>query len=160
MANFNEQEYQQYLTQRQQIINEFTQTKAYDLIKQRLNNLITTEVREYNFVLFMENQDLISYLINNPLPYLTVANNFYLYTQPSQVSNLDEAVQQLQILFDQHGIAITEQRIRSLLSPQQNRYVRVMDGVSSIIATNLINLKREYQQNPQYSGRTTSLTGE
>ena len=157
ITNFDEIEYDQYLINKQKIIDTFDQSQAINLIKTRLNKIINTWVRPYNFVGFIDNQELIAYLSKNPIPYLSIESNFYLYIDPSKVGDTNQAVQQLQILFSQYGLSYTQEKIKALLSPQENRYVKLMEWVSSIIATNMISLKKEYQNN---SGRTITTTGD
>jgi len=60
----------------------------------------------------------------------------------------------MQVLLSQYGFTFTAAKIQALLSPQENRYVKIMDGVSSIIATNMINLKQEYQLDTTRSTKT------
>ncbi len=157
VTSFDEGEYEQYLNTRQQAIDIFDQNQAISLIKTRLSKTINTWIRPYNFVGFIDNPELITYLSNNPIPYLSIESNFYLYADPNKIDNINQAVQQTQVLFAQYGLSYTQEKIKALLSPQENRYVKLMEWVSSIISTNLINIKKEYQSN---SGRTVKTTGD
>jgi hypothetical protein len=58
---------------------------------------------------------------------LSIESNFYLYADPSKVGDIDQAVQQIQVLFAQYGLSYTPEKIKALLSPQENRYVKLME---------------------------------
>lgn len=154
VTSFDEGEYAQYLIDKQTAIDVFSEDQALTLIKTRLNKIINTWVRPYNFVWFIENPELIAYINQNPISYLSVENNFYLYVNPSKVWDINTAAQQMQVLLSQYGLSFTTQKITALLSPQENRYVKIMDGVSSIIATTMITTKQEYQNNTWRSTKT------
>jgi len=154
ISSFDEAEYSKYLTAKQQVVDAFTPEQATTLIQTRLNTIINPWVRQYNFVSFIENNELLAYLATNPLPYLTLENNFYLYTIPSKVTNVQDVSKELQIILSQYGVNLTTDKIQALLTPQQNRYVKLMEGVSSIIATNMMNIKKQYQANTGWTVST------
>lgn len=157
ISSFDEAEYNDYLVKREDVITKFTKEQWLELIKTRLNKTINTWVRPYNFIWFIENADLISYLNANPIPYLSIESNFYLYADPSKVGDINKEVQRMQVLLSQYSITLTSEKIKALLSPQENRYIKIIEWASSIIATNLINIKKEYQTN---TGRMVATTGD
>lgn len=154
ISSFDEIEYDQYLIEKQAAIDSFDEAQALTLISARLNKIINTWVRPYNFVWFIENPELISYINQNPIPYLSIASNFYLYVDPNKVGDITTATQQMQVLLSQYGLSFTSNKITALLTPQENRYVKIMEWVSSIIATTMITTKREYQNNTWWIVRT------
>lgn len=154
VTSFDADEYAQYLVAKQLSIDSFNQEQGMSAIKKRLTKIIVTWVRLYNFVWFIDNPELINYINQWTIPYLTIESNFYLYVDPSKVANISNATQQTQILLSQYGISYSTAKIQALLTPQENRYVKIMEGVSSIIATNMINAKKEYQSDKTRSTPT------
>jgi len=129
-----------YSAQIAPIISEFTPERAVGLISQRLDQLIQPGIKEVNYIWFSEDQVLLEAVA--ALPY-TVVEGQFMYIRPEAVIEKDREAQRLFQLLDAYKFSITLDALRTLVRPQENRYVKITDGINAKLADRLLKEKRD-----------------
>gem|GEM_PF-4487721 len=76
------------------------------------------------------------------LPY-TVVEGQFMYIRPEAVIEKDREAQRLFQLLDAYKFSITLDALRTLVRPQENRYVKITDGINAKLADRLLKEKRD-----------------
>lgn len=127
-----------YTTQIASIIAEFTPERAVGLIQQRLDQLIQPGIKELNYIWFSEDPLLLEAIAT--LPYIVTEGQF-MYVRPDAVIEKDREAQRLYELLVSYKFPVTLDVLRTLVRPQENRYVKITDGVNAKLADRLLQEK-------------------
>lgn len=122
------------------IIEEFTTERAVGLIQQRLDQMIQPGIKEVNYIWFSEDPLLLEAVAQ--LPY-TVVDGQFMYVRPASVIEKDREAQRLFQLLSAYKFSITLDVLRTLVRPQENRYVKITDGINAKLADRLLQQKRD-----------------
>jgi cell division protein FtsI/penicillin-binding protein 2 len=109
-----------------------------------LASKIKTGLKEQNYVGFFDDERLIAKLQELDLPYLSVANNYYLYIIPDRVRSESSAAKYLHQLLLEHGHVYDVDYLRSLMQPQEVRYIRLLTNMNAKIAKMIKDAKNYY----------------
>ena len=107
-----------------------------DLVKQELDDLIYIGTKPRNFVSYIENEDFRKDIQKTQLPYLQIDGNA-LYVLVSQVSDVNKAGSELYALLSRHQIIFSYKQLKYILSPQENRYVKIASNMSHELVNEL-----------------------
>lgn len=133
-----------YTTQIATIISEFTTERALGLIQQRLDQLIQPGIKELNYVGYTDDADLLSGAA--ALPYMIVEWQF-MYVRPTAVIEKDREALRLFQLLKAYNFSIDIDVLRTLVRPQENRYVKITDGINAKLADTILKEKRQATDN-------------
>lgn len=134
----------EYLSiQKQKIIEEFSWSKANELISKQLDQIIKTWIREKNYLWFYDNDKLLQELKKKNFSFLEINWN-YIYTIPSKVENIDKTTQQLQDIFIENSQNISYQDIKLNLLPKEIRYIDLLKDINWKIAKEIKDLKKDH----------------
>jgi stage V sporulation protein D (sporulation-specific penicillin-binding protein) len=126
------------------IIDEFTQERGESMIQQRLDQMIQQGIRELNYIGLSEDSELIQAV--SVLPYVVIEGQF-MYLRPDAVIDKDREAQRLFEILDAYEFEITLDALRTLVRPQENRYVKIADGINAKLADKLLKEKATATEN-------------
>lgn len=130
-----------------------------ELIRKRLDDLIYIGKKPRNFVAYVETDELREAVEKVQLPYLTIDNNA-LYIIVDKVVDINRAGSDLYALLSKHNILFSYRQLRNLLTPQENRYVRLMTNVNHELVTELKTTRSYWQKQQQLSVYNKKKAGE
>ncbi|MFA7284611.1 MAG: penicillin-binding protein 2 [Candidatus Absconditabacterales bacterium] len=125
------------------------------LIQEQLNTMIYQGVKERNFLTFIEDERLRQQFTKVNLPYVQILGNT-VYVLPAQVTDVSKAGSELYTILSQYQIIFSYKQLQAILSPQDNRYVRLATNMDHQLVTRLKELKDEWskvQQDNVYNKR-------
>ncbi len=126
--------------ERREIINAFSGDQAVGIIKSTLENKISIGLKEQNYLGYFENAAFLAELSGLNLPYVSIQGRHYVYIVPWRVGNLSDAKQQLSEVVKKYGYAYSDQQINNLFVRQENRYVKLADGLNATLAKQINDL--------------------
>lgn len=129
-----------YSAQIQEIVTTFTKERAYALIEQRLDALITIGVKELNYLWFTE--DLVALQALSALPYIEISDRYYVYVRPSLVIDKEREASRLAKILEPFNFWLTTDKIRLLMLPQENRYVKIAENMNARLVDRILEQKR------------------
>lgn len=129
--------------ERIKIMSEFSGDQAMNLIKSTLDNKISIGVKEKNYLGYFENDTFLSEFSGLDLPYVTIENKHYIYVVPARVGNIVAARQQIADILMKYGYAYSDQQISNLFTQQENRYVKLGEGLNATLAKKINDLINE-----------------
>ncbi len=97
---------------------------ASDLIKEQLDKMIYRGTKERNFLTFIEDDALAQEFAKLQLPYIQVLGSTA-YVLPAQVTDVNKAGSELYAILAKYQIIFSYKQLKYILSPQENRYVRL-----------------------------------
>lgn len=124
-----------YAMQISGFVEEFTEERALWLITQRLDQMIAPGIKPVNYIWFTENADLLKAV--SALPYIVVEGRF-MYVKPDAVIEKDREAQRLYQLLVAYEFPVTLDVLRTLVRPQENRYVKIADGLNAKLAEKIV----------------------
>ena len=77
------------------------------------------------------------------LEYVSIENKHYVYVIPARVPNIVTARDAISKIVRKYGYAYSDQQISALFSQQENRYVKLADGLSATLAKKINDLTNE-----------------
>lgn len=120
--------------ERQQIMSAFSGDQAINIIKSTLDNKISIGIKEKNYLWYFENNWFLDELSWMNLPYVEIQNRHYVYVVPNRVPNIVSAREELHQVLKKFWYAYSDQQITNLFVQQENRYVKLADGLNAILA--------------------------
>lgn len=130
----------------------FTQDVAMWIIADRLDDMIIQWFKEFNYLWYIDNQQLISFLLEQNRPFISIYNWNYLYINYDQIGNRTNAQRQLTDALELYWYKELIERLPWAFERQKHRYVRIITNVNPLIAQTIERLKSEY-----YYDRTDSI---
>lgn len=128
-----------------QIISWFTTWQAYQIIGNRLGEMVVSWERDLNFVWFYELPQILEKIRLINKPYIVVKNNNYIYIKPSLIESSKEAAKELQWLFGRSDLESDQINRDLAVKSQPNRYVKLLWWVSNELANKIQLLKIKSQ---------------
>lgn len=74
------------------------------------------------------------------LSYVSIENKHYVYVVPGRVSNIVSARAEIKDILVKYGYAYSDNQITSLFTQQENRYVKLGDGLNASLAKQINDL--------------------
>lgn len=130
-----------YTAQIQEVVDNFTSERAIALIKQRLDQLIQVGIKELNYLGFTEDEDALTAL--SALPYIVIEGEHFVYIRPAAIQNKDQEAARLAQLLTPYEFDVTLDKLKALVRPQENRYVKITDTLNAKLADRILRAKRE-----------------
>lgn len=129
--------------ERRMIINSFSGEQAMNLIKGTLDNKISIGVKEKNYLGYFENDPFLAEFSGLDLPYVSIESKHYVYIIPGRVSNIVTARQEISAILKKYGYSYADSQINALFTQQENRYVKLGDGLNATLAKRINDLINE-----------------
>lgn len=133
-----------YYEQIQKIIDDFSTWAAYTLIQNWLDNRVQIWIKKQNYLWFYENEDFLNDLRELDLPFINIKYTNYVYVVPSKVSNVSKDSAKLNAVLKKYWYDRSYSNLDKYFSPQENRYVKILSNVNSVVAQEVKNLKTQY----------------
>lgn len=77
------------------------------------------------------------------LPYISVENKHYVYVLPARAGNIIAAKKELETILNKYSYGYSQQQLNNLFTQQENRYVKLADGISAGLAKQINDLKND-----------------
>lgn len=77
------------------------------------------------------------------LPYVSIENKHYVYVIPGRVPNIVAARTEIKDILVKYSYAYSDNQITSLFTQQENRYVKLGDGLNATLAKKINDLINE-----------------
>ena len=137
-------DFEAYNTERQRVIDEFTQEQAMDIINKRLNEKIKIWDKEKNYVWYYTNEEFLEDLKNQNFNFISIEANFYLYIIPTKTSKSDRI--RFQSFMNKRKEYLSPATIESLFKVQTYKYIKLFSSANPQIAQDINKLKSEYSE--------------
>lgn len=119
------------------------------LVFDQLKELVFRGIKPRNFLVYLEDPELRADLEKANLPYIQIEGN-YAYVKPlSSSEEINKAGTTLYNILSQHQIILSYRQIRNILSPQENRYVKIASNVDQTLVTKLKQLQEHQKMEKQ-----------
>ncbi len=126
--------------ERTKIINAFSGDQAMNMIKATLDNKISIGVKEKNYLGYFENDQFLADLSGMNLPYVSIESKHYVYVVPPKAINVVNAKKEINSILMKYSYAYSEKQISNLFVQQENRYVKLADGLNATLAKKINDL--------------------
>lgn len=126
--------------ERQKIIDAFSGTQAMSIIKATLDTKISVGVKEKNYLGYFENDQFLSELSGMDLPYVSIEGKHYVYIMSSRTANIPLAKKELSTILGKYGYLYSDKQLSALFIQQENRYVKLADGLNATLAKKINDL--------------------
>jgi len=133
--------YIKYKEDIKKIIENFDTWYAYSLIKERLNSLIKTGYREYNYLGFFSDNKVITQL--KALNFVKVIDNWYVYVKPSLIQDPDRAKERLKDILNSNWYYIDDSKLEYVVYRRPIRYIVIARNVYPEYVMKLREIKRK-----------------
>ena len=128
-----------------QAVNEFTESRAMELITARLNEKIQTWKKNSNYLWYFTEKDFLNELSGLNLPFISIEKGNYVYVIPNAAKwNKSRAMSQLKTILKKWKIPIWE-NFERLFEPQDWRYIKIISWLNPELAEEVRNLKIKHQ---------------
>ena len=77
------------------------------------------------------------------LGYISIENKHYVYVLPARTSNIVTAKKELDTILAKYAYSYSAQQLSNLFTQQENRYVKLADGISAQLAKQINDLKND-----------------
>ena len=126
----------------------FTQSGAYMLIAQRLDEVIKQGLKDKNYLWFFEEKELLEELADTKrFPFLLIENTYYVYVRPDAAGGgSQQQLRDLQQTLLKYGQIFDIDYLKALRSPQEIRYVKLLSHMNAKIAEMIRETKKAYFQ--------------
>ena len=141
--------YEEYNTNKQRIIEEFTKEKAMNIIINRLNEKIKTGIKEKNYVWYYTNEEFLKDLEAQNFNFIALESNFYLYVVPWKSNNYRDKFL-FQKFMAKWQEPLSNSTIEALFKSQEYKYIKLFSSANPQIAQDIKQLKASYA-NEKYS---------
>lgn len=128
----------------QSILAQFTKEKAYQLIKQRLDEKIKIGLKTENYLGYFTEPKFLEEINKLQLPYLKVVANNYLYITPGAIANKELAKQTIKSLLKKWRYPIGA-NFDKLFDPQERKYIKLVSGLNPALAQEIKELKKKHR---------------
>lgn len=136
---------EEYARQVQEVESEFDRSTAERMVQERLDDLIRNWIREYNYIWRFDSPQIIEELKKTWLwESLSIVDESYIYINPSTLDSQDTAIETLYAIFQSWWEAISRQRLKALMQPQEIRYIRITTWMNSKVAKRILEEKSEW----------------
>ena len=142
-------DYNAYNERMQEVIDEFTQENAMDIITQKLNEKIKRWIKEKNYVWYYTNEEFLEDLQKQNFKFVSLEDNFYLYIRPQNSFNSRDKFL-FQSFMNKRWIKINQTTLNSLFKEQEYKYIKLFSSANPQIAQDIKELKLQYA-NEKYS---------
>ena len=126
------------------VVEEFSENKAMELIKQRLNDKIQIGVKTSNYLWYFTEPRFLEELKQLNLPFISIEKENYIYVVPAMVVNKSRAIAQLKAILQKWKYPIGE-NFEKLFDYQERRYIKLISWLNPELAEEVRNLKTEHQ---------------
>ncbi len=141
--------YEEYNTNKQKIIDEFSKENAMSIITNRLNEKIKIWKKEKNYVWYYTNEEFLKDLEKQNFNFVSVEANFYLYIIPKEPSSSRDRLL-FQNFMNKRWEKFSAWTLESLFKKQEYKYIKLFSSANPIIAQDIKQLKIDYA-NEKYS---------
>lgn len=124
-------------TQRQEIINGFTEEEAKNRIGATLKTLLEPGKKTKNYVWFFDSPALLEALSWKNIESIAFINTYYLYILPEKVRNGLQEATALQQILNTFWYNYSLETLQPKFSWQDTRYVKITDNINATIAKKL-----------------------
>ena len=129
---YNTFDFTWYNDQYNRVVEEFTEQKAMELIKTRLDTKIQIWVKTSKELKQLD------------LPFVSIEKENYLYIVPAKIVNKSRAISQLKALLQKWKYPVGE-NFEKLFEVQERRYIKLISGLNPELAEEVRNLKTDHQ---------------
>lgn len=130
-----------YQSTYQKALNSITQDSAYQIIKNTLDKKITIWTKQFNYIGFFTDEDLLQTL--ETLPYIKIYEN-YAYIIPTKITNIKNAQKEIKNILTTYEKTSFIEHTMQQFTQQENKYVKLLSRVHPDIANKIIAIKKEY----------------
>lgn len=116
------------------------------IIQEKLNTDIYRGKKKKNFLVVVETPELKKDLQDLALPYLSIEWNFAYVTPMTNAAEINAAGSILYKVLSKHQIIFSYKQLKNILMPQENKYVKIANGVGQSLVTKLKE-RQEYRKN-------------
>ena len=145
-STFNFEEFNE---RKQQVIEEFTEENAMNIIATRLNEKIKKGKKEKNYVWYYPNEAFLDDLEKQNFNFVALEANFYLYVVPWKSNSYKDKIQ-FQNFMSKRWENIDNAKLSSLFTEQEYKYIKLFSSANPQIAQDIKQLKVDYA-NEKYS---------
>lgn len=135
--------YDEFNEKKQKIIEDFSQEKAMEIIKNRLNEKIKIWKKEKNYVWYFTNEEFLEDLEKQNFNFIAIEANFYLYIVPWKSSNYRDKFL-FQNFMNKRWEKINNTKLDSLFKQQDYKYIKLFSSANPQIAQDIKQLKIKY----------------
>ena len=133
-----------YEEQYNRVVDEFSEARAIDLIKRRLDEKIQIWVKTSNYLWYYTEPRFLEELKQLELPFVSIEKENYLYVVPAKVTNKSRAIAQLKAILQKWKYPVWE-NFEKLFEYQERRYIKLISWLNPELAEEVRNLKTEHQ---------------
>lgn len=127
------------------VVDEFTESKAMELITTRLNEKIQVGEKSSNYLWYFTEKNFLEELKEANLPFITIEKENYVYVIPNAANgNKSRAMSQLKTILKKWKIPIWD-NFERLFEPQEWRYIKIISWLNPELAEEVRNLKIKHQ---------------
>ena len=138
-----------YNTQKQKIIDDFSREDAMTIITNKLNEKIKKGIKEKNYVWYYTDEKFLQDLREQNFNFISIESNFYVYIIPKDPSNTRDKVL-FQNFMNKEGKKLSSTTLDSLFKQQEYKYIKLFSYANPQIAQDIKELKLQYA-NEKYS---------
>ena len=126
-------------------VDEFTESRAMELITTRLNEKIQIWIKNSNYLWYFTQKDFLEELKGLNLPFISIIKDNYVYVIPNAAkNNKSRSISQLKTILKKWKIPIWD-NFERLFEPQERRYIKIISWLNPELAEEVRNLKVKHQ---------------
>ena len=126
-------------------VDEFTESRAMELITARLNEKVQVGLKNSNYLWYFTEKDFLEELKSLNLPFITIEKENYVYVIPAAAkNNKSRAISQLKTVLKKWKVPIWD-NFEKLFEPQERRYIKIISWLNPELAEEVRNLKIKHQ---------------
>lgn len=131
------------------------------LIQEKLQNDVYRGKKKKNYLIQIDTPELKRDLEQLHLPYLSIEWDFVYVTPMTNPSDINTAGSILYKVLSKHQIIFSYKQLKNILTPQENKYVKIANGVNQQLV-NTLKERQEYRksrkQNELYEKRKQKIS--
>lgn len=135
--------FESFEEKKQNVINEFSEEYAIQIIKQRLNEKIKIWIKEKNYVWYYPDEEFLNELKKQKFNFISIEANFYVYVIPKDPSNNRDKIL-FQTFMSRQNKALDQTTLDSLFKKQEYKYIKLFSSANPQIAQDIKQLQIDY----------------